>query len=181
MSRSFKFKEVLEQVTNVAVLGVALIVGTILIRNSMGGSQATSAPVTKPEMGQQLDEMSGHEWAKHKGTLLLVLSTRCQHCRDSVPFYRKVVGLGRTSRLDAGLVAVFAEPSNVAKEFLDAAQLEVPFVASADFNGLRVSGTPTVILVDSTGRVARAWTGRLSQEGESSLLEAVSTTTRIGW
>jgi hypothetical protein len=38
---------------------------------------------------------------------------------------------------------------------------------------LKVSGTPTLLLLDSKGRVERAWIGQLNPQGEKELIATV--------
>jgi hypothetical protein len=46
-------------------------------------------------------------------------------------------------------------------------------VFSQPLDSLKVTGTPTLLLLDSNGRVARAWVGQLTPQGEEELIAAV--------
>jgi hypothetical protein len=59
------------------------------------------------------------------------------------------------------------------EQYKERNQLDVESVAALNYNALNVNGTPTLILVDSTGRVLEFWVGKLSQEEERQVMEAV--------
>ncbi len=46
-------------------------------------------------------------------------------------------------------------------------------LAAIDLNGLKVSATPTLILVDSTGKVLDFWVGKLSEENQQGVMKSI--------
>jgi hypothetical protein len=47
-------------------------------------------------------------------------------------------------------------------------------IAGADFGALNISGTPTAILIDDNGTVRDFWIGKLPQDQERQVIQAVS-------
>jgi hypothetical protein len=56
---------------------------------------------------------------------------------------------------------------------LQSGGVAVDGVFSQPLNTIQVTGTPTLLLLDSNGRVARAWVGQLTPQGEKELIAAV--------
>jgi hypothetical protein len=101
------------------------------------------------------------------GTLVLWLDSACQPCVDSMTFYRRLRG-------SVGSVQVFAlarETDRSLRIFLATHGLAVDSVLSLGDTPTKFVGTPTVVLVDSTGTIRRLWLGRLpSTEAEDEVL-----------
>lgn len=57
--------------------------------------------------------------------------------------------------------------------FLQSGDVAVEGVFSQPLDSIKVSGTPTLLLLDSKGRVAKAWVGQLTPQGEKELIAAV--------
>jgi hypothetical protein len=56
---------------------------------------------------------------------------------------------------------------------LQSGGVAVDGVFSQPLDSLKVTGTPTLLLLDSNGRVARAWVGQLTPQGEKEVIAAV--------
>lgn len=99
-------------------------------------------------------------------TVVLALRTSCEYCTRSVPFYRDLLDTYRESEV-VHITAVFPDDAGVATAYLRVQQLEVPAVTDQPLAALKVVGTPTVLILDSQGRILRAWVGLLPREGEA--------------
>jgi hypothetical protein len=101
--------------------------------------------------------------------LVIAVSPDCHFCRQSAPFFRSVVSVGKGR---AKLRVYFLFPVNtndeVARLFL--ANLKTPggAIVKADFEKLGIAGTPTVTLIDQGAHVVGHWVGLLDtkQQGE---------------
>jgi hypothetical protein len=56
---------------------------------------------------------------------------------------------------------------------LQSGGVAVDGVFNQPLNSIQVSGTPTLLLLDAKGRVAKAWVGQLTPQGEKRLITAV--------
>lgn len=104
-------------------------------------------------------------------TLIVAVSSRCRFCSDSMPFYRRLMAEARTRRGRVQFVAMGIEDSNVLREYL--AQHAV--VPDALVNGREAQfplrATPTLMVVEGSGRVVASLQGLLTGEQETNVME----------
>jgi len=153
---------------NVAIIAIALLLGTVLVRRYLPTQPpppgpAASAPI-RP--GAKLS-LPGVDWSRSERTLLMVLSTNCGFCTESVPFYQRLA----RERGGARLVAVMPQPIGEAQKYLGEHSIAVDEVRQAAPNAVGVRGTPTLIMLDGTGSVLETWVGKLPPEKESEVLK----------
>ena len=147
----------------IAVLGV---VAALSLRNP--GPAVPPEPVA---VGDELPiddlELDGAHHA-----LLVALSPDCQHCTDSMPFLRELVLARNLERGDLQVVALVAEQGDLARESTALATAGVPVdnLLAADFEDLRIPGTPYLVLVDPSGRVEAVWRGSVDAERGAGIL-----------
>jgi hypothetical protein len=164
----------IETAANVAIILVALVAGSVLIkRHFLGGpphaAEPTPAPGKQPIVGTRLN-LEGVDWTKSKQTLLLALAKGCHFCSESAPFYRKLAE-ETSGRSDVRLIALFPrETTSEARTYLDELGVSVSEIKQATLDAIGARGTPTLVLADSGGRVIDSWTGRLTDEKEVELL-----------
>jgi hypothetical protein len=90
-----------------------------------------------------------------------------------MPFYRELLKAEESGGSKAHLVTVLPDAELDATRVLHDGQLNVPMVASFPLQRLHVSGTPTLILVDGSGRVEKAWVGEQDAAGEKAILDSI--------
>lgn len=151
-------KTKLEAIGNVAVIVVALAVGYVVLGRYLAAYRAPRSV----EAGDRLAKVPGLDWNQHEHTLVLALNTGCHFCEQSVPFYRSLGERVEHGGIDLDLVAVFPNDPARVRQFMSKESLRVRSVAAVPLEKLRVNATPTLILVDNSGRVERAWIGMLS-------------------
>lgn len=150
-------KAKLEAVANVVVIVVALAVGYVVLGRYV--SEYRARPVA---IGDRLATIPNLDWKQHRHTLVLVLNTGCHFCEQSIPLYRSLDERLEHGGIDLDLVAVFPNDPAQVRQFMSTESLQVRSVAAVPLEKLRVNATPTLILVDNSGRVERAWIGMLS-------------------
>src|ERR1700694_4859712 len=143
-------KNRLEMVTNIVVLVVALVVGY----------QFLVAPLSHreliPKAGQKAPEIAGYSWNKGP-TLVLALKKGCHFCEESMPFYRRLSTMQQAGQLNVRMMAVFPDVSTDVTEVMESQKLSIPAFPAVQLDMFRVSGTPTLILVDRNGKVVKPW------------------------
>jgi thiol-disulfide isomerase/thioredoxin len=172
---------------NVALTIVALVGAGVLIRNYLlppARAPISNTPETagsKPnptEIQQSLEgahlSLQGINWNESNKTVLLALSNKCHYCSESAPFYQKLTQ-ELAERKDVRVIAVFPQTVDEAKKYLDSLGVPIGDVRQASLGAIGVKGTPTLMIVDKTGTVKQAWTGRLSIERESEVLGRLRT------
>lgn len=122
----------------------------------------------EPRPGAKL-ALPSVDWASNPKTLVLGLSTKCRYCSESAGFYHKL--LRAASFNSVRTIAVFPQPVSEARVFLQEHNLTPDDVRQAKMRDVGMVGTPTVLLVDSSGRVQSSWVGELSPEREGEVFK----------
>jgi hypothetical protein len=165
------FKRI-ELVTNIAIIIVALLLATFLIKNlvvdrSAGGRPlAASEQALKPGMRVSLP---GFDWSTKDSHIVLVLQKGCHYCSESAPFYQQLVR-GVAGRPDLQLVAALPQSPEEARQYLNEIKVPIAEVIQANLGSLKVRGTPTLLLVDNTGTITNVWFGKLPLDKQSEVL-----------
>lgn len=168
-----KLKGYLEVATNIAVLLVALAVLGTFAWNYFGRTPAPQLQ-TGFQKGQTFAQVPGVSYESSPQTLLIAMSTNCHYCTESLPFYKQLVEAQRANGQATHIVAVFPNPEAEVRQYVQQNNLDLKTIAGVDFGALNISGTPTAILIDENGKVRDFWIGRLPQEQEQQVIQAVS-------
>ncbi len=159
-----------EAIANVTIIVVALAVGSVVLTRYAASYRAPRSVAA----GDHLDKFPGLDWSQHQRTLLLALNTGCHFCQDSVPFYQRLAQAQRSNSYTLEIVAVFPNEGDTVHQFTAHENLMMRSVPGVPLEKLRVNATPTIILVNSEGRVERSWVGVLTSRQEMDLLKLVS-------
>jgi len=163
-------KTKLEAIANVMVILMALAVGSVVLTRYETTFRAPRSVAT----GDHLPKLSGLDWSSHRRTLLLVLNTGCRYCQESVPFYQKLAQTQRPDGAALEIVAVFPNEAQMVRQFTAREGLTIRSVPGVLLEDLRVNATPTLLLVNTEGRVERLWVGILTSRQEIDLLKLES-------
>lgn len=157
----------IEMLANVAIVTVALLIGVVVVKQYFFAA-AAKATVKGVAAGTKIS-LPDVDWEKNHQTMLLVLAQGCHYCSDSAPFYQKL--LRETERRgQVKLMAVFPQGSSDGKEYLNGLGLPIKEVKMASLDAIGITGTPSLILVNSEGVVTDVWFGQLPPEKESEVL-----------
>ncbi|MGI9107871.1 MAG: TlpA family protein disulfide reductase [Pyrinomonadaceae bacterium] len=165
------FAKRVELITNVAIIIVAVLLGFILVKNHL---LMTSTPQEanhrlaggQTHVGQQV-YLPNVDWAKNGQTVVLALSTTCRYCSESASFYQQLVQKRGNSRV----VAVMPQTVGTGHEYLRKLGVSVDEVKQVSIDSIGVQGTPTLLLVNSSGVVTKEWIGKLHAEQEAEVLK----------
>lgn len=128
---------------------------------------STNARATVEIVGKPVP-VEGINWKENRKTVVLYLSTTCRYCKESVPFYRRL--LKERTNGSAKVVALFTQPENEARSYLDLHGIKADDVISSSLRPLGVTATPTVLLVNENGIVSNYWRGKLNEEKEAEVI-----------
>lgn len=140
-----------------------------LVASGIVGARIRPKVTVNDLIGKEL-KISGLNLPQDRPSLLLVISSRCQYCRDSIPFYRDISQLIRGK---VTLIAAFPEPKQESTDFLRNTGLRVDQILHVDPEVLGVRVTPTLIFLDSSGRVKNIWLGKLNMERQREVERSV--------
>ena len=164
-------KKAFDIFVNFLTIAVALLVIWVFINHS--SSQITKAENQKLSIGSLLStERTGLE--QYPATVFFALRSGCHWCEDSASFYRELIPVASAAHIH--LVAVTPDSIPEARQFLHSLGMDFSDVREVDFKEFGVSGTPTLVLVDSKGRIQYSWLGKLSPEGEDQVFARLGLT-----
>lgn len=171
MDRS-KLRSTLETSTNIALLLLAVAALSTFAINLLKSSEP---PISHGlERGQVFGGIPKVDYRSNPQTLLIALNTGCGHCRDSLPFYRSLVELNQQSNGVRHIVAIFPNGKAEVDEYVKENHLNIESVSGVDLSHLRVSGTPTMILVNSNGEVMDFWVGKLDDSVTDKVIRSLT-------
>jgi len=164
-------KAKVEVVANVVVILLAVMIGSVYLRDRFS---AHGPEPNEVKAGDRLPRLDGWDWSAHERTLVLVLKKGCHFCEDSAPFYQRLAAQQQEARSNTAIVAVFPEAADAVSEVVKSEGLGIHALAAVPLETLKVSGTPSLLLVDRSGTVLNAWIGMLSPKQELEVMRAVA-------
>ncbi len=156
-----------EVAANLAIVVASAALVLSLARNQlMVSSRPSGSPPDRDLAVGEKVVLPDVDWRAYPKTLLFVLQAGCHFCTESAPFYQRVVASTDSGRVR--LIAVFPAATADGRTYLRSMGLEIPGL-QADLAKVRIRGTPTLLLVNHEGRLAKKWRGRLSPAQEEVL------------
>jgi thiol-disulfide isomerase/thioredoxin len=163
-------KAKLEAIANVTVIVVALAAGYMVLNGKVARPHLPQSIAA----GDQLGQVPGIDWSRHRRTLVLALNSDCHFCQDSAPFYQRLAKAQPAGAQDVAIVAVFPNDAEAVRQVIKDEGLALRSIPAVPLEKLGVVGTPTLMLVDSQGRVERTWFGLLTAREEVEVMRVVS-------
>jgi thiol-disulfide isomerase/thioredoxin len=160
----------LDRTANIAVIVAVAVFLFIAARNDFFAPKPQPQANPEKELAGTTISLPGISFADGHDSLVLVVSTTCHFCQESLPFYKQ---LSEKVHGKVDLIAVIPEPETEARKFLADAGVQPEQVVKAIPGSIGVRGTPTVLFVDGKGTVKNVWKGRLDEEGQKQLLATV--------
>jgi hypothetical protein len=161
-------KEKLESITNVCV--VVLIGFFLLVFISIEIKRSLRTRVQQGLVkGVVIDKSELTAGVVSEQILIIAMSKECEHCVDSASFYREIARRSRASGRTQ-VIALFPSGTQQMTEFLSRQQLHLENIKTIDFDDVKLSTTPTLILLDRSGKILDFWIGTLSEEGQRYVL-----------
>lgn len=158
----------IENVSNVAVTIVCLAMLVVLVTRFYSPQrQEKGNALTPPPVGTKL-AVKNLDWTQRDRTLILAVSTQCHFCTASAGFYQRLSTQAKLKNVR--IVAVFPQPESEAKTYFQGLNVPVTEIYRAPLSEVSVSGTPTIIMVDRSGVITKAWVGQLTPPKENEVL-----------
>lgn len=133
--------------------------------NSTGLDEFASRLVGQTESG-----VSPDIWKGSRRNVVILLSSHCHFCAESIPLYQRLSILRRKPGAGLSLLAVGREGPADLRDYLNRNSVAVDDVLQVKSGFAGVGFTPAVFVVDSKGVVERAFLGRLDRAHEATLL-----------
>jgi thiol-disulfide isomerase/thioredoxin len=164
----------IQNLASIATIIVSVLLSAVLIKVFLLPQRFPAPSGAQPLVGLNIKQsLPGVDWARNKRTLVLALSTQCHFCTESAPFFQRIA---KEASKDVKLVAVLPQPVGDSQKYLEAEGVQVDDVRQAQASSIGVTGTPTLLLVDDTGKVQDAWQGKLQPDQETAVLAVLKRT-----
>lgn len=169
----------LEVIANGMIIVTCLAVLSIFAMQ-FGASRRQGAEQPRNQFvkaGEQFEALDDLRVSDSDLTLIMLLSADCKYCVQSTPFYKRLSdAVKRTNPGQAQLIVVTRDTKEAAEAFVAAYELSVAQVLAASAKQqtmLRVPGTPSLILVNRSRLVKKAWFGMLQSSTEDEVISAL--------
>jgi hypothetical protein len=96
-----------------------------------------------------------------------------------MPFYQKLAAAASQSPRQVQLAVLSTDSVPTSLAYLRRHAVEIQTIAAVQAGTLKVSGTPTLLLIDRQGSVKRVWRGKLTPAAEAKVLETVFGNTNL--
>jgi len=170
-----RLKQAIELVSNVAIVLVCALLVWLFIshRDVFLHKSPPKQDDGQSLVGTVLPPLPGHQWDPNSRTLVLAIRQGCHFCELSFPFYRHLSELNQAHPGKVRLLGVMPDAREPGELWLKQSKLELDSVFDQTLDSIHVTGTPTLLLLDSHGRVERAWIGQLTDSREREVLTAL--------
>jgi hypothetical protein len=156
----------LGKITDITLLTLTVLVIGLIVKDQF---LPKTHPTAKALIGKRWESNPVQNNNDSRDTLLLVLSTTCPRCDESMEFYQRLLA-SRKNKL--GVIAIFPQTEVEGREHLNQYAIKVDrVISSRNLKGLW--GTPTLLLLSPDQTVKSAWEGRLDSTKEKEVLEAI--------
>jgi hypothetical protein len=158
----------LEVAVNFALLGAFLMVAALAAQHFW--RTQTAATVGGPEIGARVS-LVGADWSKSERTLVLAISTTCHFCSESADFYKKLVPSAEGRGVP--VIAVLPQTTTEGRAYLSGLGVNVRNVFQSSLQAVGAAATPTLLVIDRSGKIKKAWVGKLGLDGENQVLASL--------
>jgi thioredoxin-related protein len=166
-------RSTLDTVANVAIILVCAIAAFILIRNNFFNKPQAGGP-RPPEaaVGEQYDDLRKVVPAGADRALVVAVAPTCHFCTESMPFYKRLVDERNQKGSKTKVIAAVPQEAAKAEEqkTMQSAGVNPDALVVMDFKNIKVPGTPTILHVDSQGKILDVWVGKQDSSGEEKIL-----------
>ena len=159
----------IESIANIVIILSGLVLCIRFIRPDL---LSFNRQDTSIRVGAKLD-LPGVDWSSHDQTLVLVLQEGCRYCAESAPFYKRLA-LETEQSTRVHLVALLRQGPEDSKRYLESLGVPIRDIRQAKLSSLKISATPTLLLLDREGVVKDVWVGKLSDRGEKEVLRKIA-------
>lgn len=156
-----------ETALNALILTACFAVISVVVYSRVGpGKNPQSSPMSPPK-GQQI-EIAGVQWNNSRRTVVLVLNTHCHFCTASASFYQHLQEVAKARAVP--IVAVLPQPIDEAQSYLEGLHVPIAVVRQSTLSSVQASATPTLMILNSEGKVTDSWVGQLSPKVEEEVI-----------
>jgi len=165
----------LEVVATVLTIGTCAVVCGLAAMQVFGKAGQTAPAVSALPVGSIMKPVGEIAYESSALTVLVGLSSSCKYCTESMPAFQELNTVVRSRAVDrVRVLAVGLESQEVLTKYLQANELtefRATSVKSGTEAGSVASRTPTLVIVDRTGKILVSWTGRMTPSEMNDVVE----------
>lgn len=105
--------------------------------------------------------------------LLLAVNSRCKFCTESMPFYKRLTELSAVQDGKVTLALLSSQTSEEIGAYAARHGVDIRTIVPLGGTGLPITATPTLVLVDKSGKVTQSWVGYLNKEQQLQVEKAM--------
>lgn len=166
----------LERITYILLITVCIVSLVVLVKHGLL-STAGAGPGMDVQahglMGKNEPSVATTAWTGHQRNVVLLLSSQCHFCEESLPLYQELSRLRQQTGNDFSLLAVGLETPETLGKYLTQSKVSVDNVLQVKRGFAGIHFTPAVFVVDSHGVIQEAFLGKLDETHEKQLLHSV--------
>jgi hypothetical protein len=176
---NLQFRRILDLLASLATILVCGYLGWTLFKMNRAQTArvAQTASVGEYHRDERLPALGGFDYAASPQTLMLIVSSTCHFCTQSMPFYKSLVHSHDSA---TRVVFVGREEEDVLRRYVASNGINDANVQHLSGDNWHIRGTPTAILCDSAGRVKKQWNGKPTSAAETEIRELVAAHARSG-
>jgi len=159
----------IEMAANIAILIVSILMGVVLVQRYILAPSNPAPPTVSAGTAVSLPDV---DWAGNGRTLLVAIQEGCHFCSESAPFYQRLVR--EASNNHVPVVAVLPQAIESGQKYLNDIKVPINNIRQAPLKSIGVGGTPTLLLVDNTGKIVTGWIGKLAPDKEAEVLSKLN-------
>jgi len=163
---SFFKGSVLEKITNIAVIVVAILFAVVFFQHEFRPHKTMSRAFDAQKLA-----LTSITPTPAKLNVVLGISTECPFCEKNVGFYKKLSGLEKPGRM--AFYTIFPQAKNEAESYLEKKGIHPTGVISSSLAKYQIKGTPTLVLVNDKGKVVHSWVGTLDSSKQAEVVRQI--------
>jgi peroxiredoxin len=140
----------------IAIAVAVVVVAGVLVQRNLFPQQVNPASLPRINAGERLN-VPNVDWKQNKKSLVFFLKKDCAYCASSAPFYRQLIE--DASKRNVTSLAILPNSVDEANKYLQYLELPIENVQTGSLSSYKITGTPTVLFVDSQGIVRSVWFG----------------------
>ena len=155
-----------DRFANLAVIVMCVVIAAVGAKQLLPTKASRPAKPNPYVVGEKTPFVEANFGESDK-TVLLVVSSTCRFCTESLPFYRGLIAEVHKSERSVRAVVASLDPPDRAQAYVSenglvgAGLIRMPADA-----WVRIQATPTVLVLDREGIVKGSWVGKLQPEQE---------------
>jgi peroxiredoxin len=166
----------LDKLANVCIIVAAVFVSVSYARAWFITPPPPVAGASRPSyaVGESVPVLGGVSYEAAGRSLVFFVNSGCHFCTASMPFYQSLVQRRNELKAPVQFVGASIEKETELRKYLDSHGVTLDRLATlGSRTDYKLALTPTLLLLDKTGKVQRMWTGALDQKQEQELLTAL--------